>query len=468
MAFKSSPSAQSHISTQHPTLSGGQAKMIYKCVMCDTVFTQKPLLYVHFDTHLVKQKVHVFKCPECTKLYAQRSSMLEHIKTTHRGPTVKQEVPVVIAPSPAPPPRARSSVKTESSDGEEWGREQEEEEEEEMDGEGSETTPGWSCAPCHARYANREDYITHMAEQHGKVRPTLLPAHGPNFQPFFSSLKKFPCNLCESSFSSTSSLRRHIRVKHKGMKRVFHCQFCTESKRTFSSRLVLERHIQLTHGRSALNTQKRRRGAEGADSSSEQERGSNPPFTVSAEEDEGGSEMKTEEDEDVISANRPYAAPSVPPPQPESGFRCAPCGFTTEDRATFLEHIPLHRSDAQGGGACLQCLQCGACFNSASSLTRHRFISHRVRDTPTDSQAHNDRSLATPPGVGHSEGSPRSGSPPGSPSSSQPSTPLGEDSEGRVGCKVCGKRFDKVSDLNTHFRTHGMAFITARKTDRPA
>lgn len=55
-------------------------RMIYKCVMCDTVFTQKPLLYVHFDTHLAKQKVHVFKCPDCTKLYAQKGSMMEHIK----------------------------------------------------------------------------------------------------------------------------------------------------------------------------------------------------------------------------------------------------------------------------------------------------------------------------------------------------------------------------------------------------
>lgn len=107
MAFKSSPSAQSHISSQHPALTGGQAKylqtlwedppplswnshhegrlslsfrMIYKCVMCDTVFTQKPLLYMHFDTHLAKQKVHVFKCPDCTKLYAQKGSMMEHIK----------------------------------------------------------------------------------------------------------------------------------------------------------------------------------------------------------------------------------------------------------------------------------------------------------------------------------------------------------------------------------------------------
>ena len=56
--------------------------MIYKCVMCETVFTQKALLYVHFDTHLVNQKVHVFKCPDCPKLYAQRASMMEHMKVT--------------------------------------------------------------------------------------------------------------------------------------------------------------------------------------------------------------------------------------------------------------------------------------------------------------------------------------------------------------------------------------------------
>ncbi|XP_031692921.1 zinc finger protein 687a-like isoform X2 [Oncorhynchus kisutch] len=456
MAFKSSPSAQSHINTQHPTLTGGQAKMIYKCVMCDTVFTQKPLLYVHFDTHLVKQKVHVFKCPECPKLYAQRSSMLEHIKTTHRGPAVKQEVPVAMAPSPAPPPRVRSSVKTESSDGEEWGRE--EEEEEERDGESSKTNPGWSCAPCHARYADREDYITHMAEQHGKI------------------LKKFPCSLCENSFSSTSSLRRHIRVKHKGIKRAFHCRLCGEGKRTFSSRLVLERHVQLRHSMSALDT-KRGRGAEGADSSSEQDGGSNPPFTVSAEEDGGGG-LKTEEEEDdltegIIPAKRPRVTSLAPPHQPESGFHCTPCGFTTEDRAVFLDHIPQHRSEALGGGVSLQCLQCGACFASAPSLSRHRFISHRVRDTPPDNHSrhgHNDRSLTSSPGNGgnHGDGSPRGGSLPGSPSSSShPPTPLGEDGEGRVGCKVCGKRFEKVSDLNTHFRTHGMAFITARKTDKP-
>lgn len=45
------------------------------------------------------------------------------------------------------------------------------------------------------------------------------------------TLKKFPCNKCESSFTTTSSLTRHIRDKHKVMSaRGFRCQWvsCTQ------------------------------------------------------------------------------------------------------------------------------------------------------------------------------------------------------------------------------------------------
>lgn len=108
MAFKSAPSIQSHITSQHPALTDKQttyvftnsalrkntlgqilkliflfesfSRMIFKCVMCDTVFTNKNLLHSHFETHLTNQKVHVFKCPECTKLFSQRNSLLEHFK----------------------------------------------------------------------------------------------------------------------------------------------------------------------------------------------------------------------------------------------------------------------------------------------------------------------------------------------------------------------------------------------------
>lgn len=55
-------------------------RLIFKCVMCDTVFTNKNLLHVHFDSHLINQKVHVYKCPECTKLFSQRNSLLDHFK----------------------------------------------------------------------------------------------------------------------------------------------------------------------------------------------------------------------------------------------------------------------------------------------------------------------------------------------------------------------------------------------------
>ncbi|XP_036371495.1 zinc finger protein 687b [Megalops cyprinoides] len=485
MAFKSAPSAQGHISTQHPNLSAPQAKMIYKCVMCDTVFTQKPLLYIHFDTHLAKQKVHVFKCPDCTKLYAQKSSMMEHIKTAHRGLSVKQEAPASSpAPHGAPPsslPKSKSSAKAESSDGEDWGGEQEEDEEEDGedgDGEAGEDDPDeaasspesgltglqqevpseWSCRQCHARFAERDGYISHMRKEHGK------------------SVKKFPCRLCERSFCSAPSLRRHVRVNHEGIKRVFHCPYCTEGKRNFSSRLILEKHVRVRHGvhprdlgarqaRDGQNpAQSRKRVApgrlleEGVGSSSEVEGNggmSGPGGGAMEEEEEGvaGSGEAEEGCDGGSPAKRPR--PSAPPPE-DTAFRCAPCGFSTEDRQEFLQHIPQHRADA----SVLQCNHCGACFTSASSLSRHRFITHRVRDAPDPAPGSAPDPAPTP--------APADVAPPSASSPDSPSPPqLGEDAEGRVGCRVCGRRFEKVSDLNTHFRTHGMAFITAHKTDRP-
>ncbi|XP_030640710.1 zinc finger protein 687a [Chanos chanos] len=457
MAFKSAPSAQTHFTSQHPNVSPAQAKMIYKCVMCETVFTQKALLFVHFDTHLAKQKVHIFKCPDCTKLYAQRGSLMEHMKTAHRDPSIKQESSITMATSLAPASsalsatRGQSGIKMESSDGEEWGREQEEEEEEEdreREGEPGETSgttdsktnATWSCAECQTCYTDKENYITHMAEQHNKM------------------MKKFPCTQCEGSFSSSSSLRRHIRVKHKGMKRTFLCQLCTERKRSFMSRLLLEKHIQEEHGGQtpqsgvAMETKRRStRFGDVADSSSEHDGG---PAAM------GGASM--EEDNGLVGANR-HGRGGVAEEPEVSGFRCMPCGFVTEDKEEFLQHIPTHRGD--GGGA-LQCQQCGACFASGPPpLSRHRFISHRVRDAPR-----RQRRGRGPRPVGRRRRRPR-GRPPRRPSPGSPWAmrgSQGEEKEGKLACRVCGRRFDKATDLNTHFRTHGMAFITAHKTDKPA
>ncbi|XP_034048887.1 LOW QUALITY PROTEIN: zinc finger protein 532-like [Thalassophryne amazonica] len=80
MAFKSAPGAHSHAYTQHPGVKAGEPKVIYKCSMCDTVFTPQSLLYTHFDQHVINHKVSVFKCPDCAMYYAQKQLMLDHIK----------------------------------------------------------------------------------------------------------------------------------------------------------------------------------------------------------------------------------------------------------------------------------------------------------------------------------------------------------------------------------------------------
>ncbi|XP_054909773.1 zinc finger protein 687b isoform X1 [Poeciliopsis prolifica] len=464
MAFKSSPSAQNHISTQHPTLTGGQAKMIYKCVMCDTVFTQKPLLYMHFDTHLAKQKVHVFKCPDCTKLYAQKGSMMEHIKTAHRGPSAKPESQPDASNSSSAPTnssspsglKSKSSAKPDTSDGEDWGREQEEEDEEEDDdddegdedyeapagqssgsagvGGHSSAVSEWTCPQCQTTFTDNEDYLSHVKMEHGK----------------------FPCRICGGTFSTSSSLRRHERVIHEGNKRIFHCQFCTEGKRTFGSRFLLDKHIRLHHrttdGQGPPLTRKRAAtGGDGPGSSSELDGEVGPPASRAADEEESATEDGSGGGVGPAKRTRASVASTSSAPgeleDEDSVFRCIPCGFSTEDGAEFQRHIPQHRGDT----AAFQCLQCGVCFASAGSLSRHRFITHRVRDTQSDTE----------------RGAPRApGSPSASPGAASPLAHL-EDGDGNLGCKVCGRRFDKATDLNTHFRTHGMAFLTAHKTDKP-
>ncbi|XP_015248389.1 PREDICTED: zinc finger protein 687-like [Cyprinodon variegatus] len=430
MAFKSAPSIQTHLSSQHADLTNIKAMLIYKCVMCDTVYTHKPLLYSHFDTHLTNQKVHVFKCPECTKLFSQRNSLLDHFKT-HKTSTLKEELHSSQTAAPHLPGKPEGS--------QEWI------DKDKVKTERMKAPSVWKCRSCNLQYTEREEYIAHMGELHGKF------------------LKKFPCNKCESSFTTTSSMRRHIRDKHKVMNRGFRCQYCSESKKTFSSRSMLERHMQMRHSMTSPG-QDSLMEADGADSSSEQD-----SILVSRRRRRAAVKMEQEaEATDTSSPVKKLRSSSCAPAsytQPESGFSCAPCGFTTEDKPTFLEHISQHRrGGAEGGG--LQCLQCGACFTSPSSLSRHRFIIHKVKDACSDSQQ--TSSVSPSPSAGNKNHDDRSSvkcSEPASPSG-QPLAGQGKEEDEPLACKVCGRHFEKSTDLNTHFRTHGMAFIIARNAGK--
>ncbi|KFV68020.1 Zinc finger protein 687, partial [Dryobates pubescens] len=211
---------------------------------------------------------------------------------------------------------------------------------------------------------------------------------------------------CERSFCSAPSLRRHVRVNHEGIKRVYPCRYCTEGKRTFSSRLILERHIQVRHGIKVTDQAK---------------------------------------SQEVVIARMGTGAAQVPGPGRPSGASgrawhrlpreavAAPSLEVFKARLDFQEHIPQHRTDDSSQ----QCRECGLCFTSQVSLNRHRFITHKKKKGAAEPEEPGPRSPleggAQPP------------------------------ADGKLSCKVCGRGFDSQLNLKTHFRTHGMAFIRARQ-----
>ncbi|XP_059726975.1 LOW QUALITY PROTEIN: zinc finger protein 687 [Haemorhous mexicanus] len=422
MAFKSAPSAHAHVYTQHPGFSNQQSKMIYKCAMCDTVFTHKPLLSSHFDQHLLPQRVSVFRCPQCPLLFAQKRTMLEHLKNTHQPQKSKDEpsrrAGALLTPKAEPlePPGPRRSESSSSSS--------EEEEEAPSSPElrrarrsrfprkagpkakGS----GWTCGVCHSWFPERDEYVAHMKREHGK------------------SVKKFPCHLCERSFCSAPSLRRHVRVNHEGIKRVYPCRYCTEGKRTFSSRLILEKHIQVRHGIKVTDPARSQEVV--------MARGPSGPAQAPGRKRKLSSDESCSEEPD--STTPPAKSPK--PCGAKAPFRCRKCGFLAGSRAEFQAHIPQHRTD----GNSQQCRECGLCFTSQISLNRHRFISHKKKK-------------------GAEPEEPSGGAAQGSGSGAGPGGNSGGGSEGKLECKVCGRGFESQLNLKTHFRTHGMAFIRARQ-----
>ncbi|XP_077012144.1 zinc finger protein 687 isoform X4 [Tamandua tetradactyla] len=435
MAFKSAPSAHAHLYTQHPSFHTQQAKLIYKCAMCDTVFTHKPLLSSHFDQHLLPQRVSVFKCPSCPLLFAQKRTMLEHLKNTHQSGRLGEETAgkgaggALLTPKTEPEElavsRGGAAAPTEESSSSS--------EEEELPSSPEPPRPtkrprrelgskgikgggggpgGWTCGLCHSWFPERDEYVAHMKKEHGK------------------SVKKFPCRLCERSFCSAPSLRRHVRVNHEGIKRVYPCRYCTEGKRTFSSRLILEKHVQVRHGLQL--------GAQAPGRGSALARG--PGARAQ------GPGRKRRQSSDSCSEEPDSTTP--PAKSPRGGPGAAGHGPLRHRSSGSAEQSLLVGLRVDGGAQ--QCLDCGLCFASPGSLSRHRFISHKKRRGAGSASAlglGDGEEEVPPPSRSDLEGG---------------DSPLPA-SGGPLTCKVCGKSCDSPLNLKTHFRTHGMAFIRARQ-----
>ncbi|XP_053304143.1 zinc finger protein 532 [Spea bombifrons] len=414
MAFKSAPSTHSHAYTHHPGVKIGEPKIIYKCSMCDTVFTLQPLLYRHFDQHLEHQKVSVFKCPDCSLLYAQKQLMMDHIKSMH-GTLKSVEGPPKLGinlPLSTKPTTQNSTSPTKQEPKPVNGAEKPERKSVTADKKTPNlpkktTNSGWTCWDCDQLFNQREAYITHMRKEHGK------------------QMKKHPCRQCDKSFSSSHSLCRHNRIKHKGIRKVYTCVHCTDTKRGFTKRVMLEKHIQLMHGIKDPET--------------------NTTETSADQEDSKVPTQKRKLEESVLEFRPPRGAITQPLKKLKINVfkvhKCAVCGFTTENLLEFHEHIPQHKSN----GSSYQCRECGLCYTSHVSLSRHLFIVHKLKEpqlSPNQNGSAGDNQQENKPSAG---------------------SEAADNITCERTCKVCAKTFETEAVLNTHMRTHGMAFIKSKR-----
>ncbi|XP_070780718.1 zinc finger protein 532 isoform X1 [Enoplosus armatus] len=429
MAFKSAPGTHSHANTQHPGMKTGEPKVIYKCSMCDTVFTLQSLLYSHFDQHLFNHKVSVFKCPDCSLHYAQKQLMLDHIKAIHGTlktiegpPNLGINLPLSTKPTNSNSTNSNTPSNNNNKDGG-HANGQDKGEKKPSPSPLKKTnnvsadlknppSSGYTCGDCNTLFSSREVFVAHMRREHGKI------------------LKKHPCRQCDKSFSSSHSLCRHNRLKHKGLRKVYTCPHCPALSQPFTKRVLLDQHIQLMHGV---------KDPEGKTVNSDNMEASPDKKTVlpkrKPEEDEGSAGLNSRG-----SSSQPLKRLKV---NILKVHKCAVCGFTTEDITVFQEHIPQHKSD----GSSYQCQECGLCYTSHRSLARHLFIVHRLKE-PQGLARYNGR------GKGDDE--------------SQRENQLDVTDENNDGtpntkCKVCGKMFETEGNLNTHMRTHGMAFIKSKR-----
>ncbi|XP_074789179.1 zinc finger protein 532 isoform X2 [Athene noctua] len=393
-------------------------RIIYKCSMCDTVFTLQPLLYRHFDQHIENQKVSVFKCPDCSLLYAQKQLMMDHIKSMHGTLKSVEGPPNLGINLPlSTKPTTQNSAGHNKEDAKSVNGTEKLEKKSPSPIKKAEpkkvANPGWTCWECDRLFTQRDVYISHMRKEHGK------------------QMKKHPCRQCDKSFSSSHSLCRHNRIKHKGIRKVYTCSHCPDSRRTFTKRLMLEKHIQLMHGIKDPDVK------EMTESTNMEER--------EVKEDTKVPSPKRKLEEPVLEFRPPRGAITQPLKKLKINVfkvhKCAVCGFTTENLLQFHEHIPQHKSD----GSSYQCRECGLCYTSHVSLSRHLFIVHKLKE---------------PQPVSKQNGSGEDNQQENKPNhEDESSDSMASDRR----CKVCAKTFETEAALNTHMRTHGMAFIKSKR-----
>ncbi|XP_004594659.2 zinc finger protein 592 [Ochotona princeps] len=347
MAFKTASSTAEHCTSQHSSQPHKPSQLIYKC-SCETVFNKKRHMQQHFYQDVREAQASVFKCPECPLLFPQKPELMQHVQSTHGVPRNVDELSSLQSSADTSSSRSSSRAPTESPAASvaargnslapgRWGKP---DSHRRVDARPRLRSTGWTCQECQEWVPDRESYISHMKKSHDRT------------------MKRYPCRQCEQSFHTPNSLRKHIRNSHDTVKKVYMCGFCGEDSPSFPRPSLLESHISLMHGIR------------------------NPDLSQTSHvRPVGGRSSQVNHLKRPLSGAGDTAGTSngitvYATKRPKSLFQCAKCSFATDSGLEFQSHIPQHQVDSSTA----QCLLCGLCYTSTSSLSRHLFIVHKVRD----------------------------------------------------------------------------------------
>nr|XP_002122767.2 mucin-16 [Ciona intestinalis] len=531
MAFKTIANISNHQRTAHNQTPEpmNTLKTIYKCPLCDSVFTdcshsqQLFVLHKHFDSHITSLRITAYKCYLCSNVSERKSSLRDHLRNIHEVSSlteVANKLDLSNTLDDARQNQDRKQIPDSSKDGEVILKKK-------SDKKGRKSimeTPNRqtpSLAPPGDEESDSSSSSSDKQPKHAR-RAFKIRLKGSNESPdvnkavkagsvlIRSGKKVFQCGECEKVFLSTHSRSSHVRTVHRGIRALYCCPYCTSVPIKYAKRITLVKHLLKVHDistpqkedvkivrtyiphklASSPTTSKihnnetttlkddavgerrfprkkittrcptKARARRLARMKEEQLGSDESVGEVDERMVEGGEvihESMEEQDHSDDDKEDDVADIDVSSLRLPTIYTCVKCDYSHEDRILFQEHITEHRSmDATSSGTAaaltmVQCTECGLCFASNASKEKHLFIKHKIKnfklleryDARLRLELQNNSSS---PSDGGREISATSG--------------MGE----RIHrCQVCFKKFDADTELRTHMRTHGLAFVKSKQ-----
>uniref|UniRef100_H2Z287 C2H2-type domain-containing protein n=1 Tax=Ciona savignyi TaxID=51511 RepID=H2Z287_CIOSA len=473
MAFKTISNISNHQRNVHnqtpePT---NTLKTIYKCPLCDTVFTdcnhsqQLFVLHKHFDSHISSLRITAYKCYLCSQVFEDKQVLSDHLRTSHESLDAKQLDINIDHPRHASSPVEGKKGTTTKPHGAKKSDERVDENVRSPSSSNKSSKLPFKIRFKGLRPQSPEDSESKISGKSSK-KGAILVKRGK---------KSYHCAECDKVFLSSHSRSSHVRTVHRGIRALYCCPHCTDEPIKYAKRISLVKHLLKVHDIQAVGTSDVRIVRTFIPRSNAPRSNiqlNNQPSHAKGErrfprkkvttrrwrKDELESDVSLGEvdetdhlpsdlaptddgieDFDVSSLHLPHL------------YSCSKCDFQHEDRLHFQDHIVTHQPiEAVGTAAALtmvQCSECGLFFASNVSKDKHLFIKHKIKNRKLlelyDAQLRLKGNMTSQSEEGD-DGSTRS---------------TGEKCHR---CTVCFRKFDADSELRTHMRTHGLAFVRSK------